>query len=301
MNNQSKINDNVYDLFLGCVIPARFPYIEYSSRKVFEALKIELRDVEGYSCCPDPTGIELIDKISWLLLGARNLCLSKENKNGILSFCSGCVETLKSVNYYLNRDENLRKKINEYLIKTNKEYNKVVPVKHFAQLLFENLDKVKSRVLRPLVGFKVAVHYGCHYLSPSEIIQWDDPINPKTIDEIIKVLGAETVEYDLKLQCCGNPVEKSDKELSLKMIEKKLEAIIKSGANCIVVVCPACYQQYDLKQRDLSKIKSKEFNIPVFYLSELVALAFGYKASELGLKFHSVKTDELLNNLGFNE
>jgi heterodisulfide reductase subunit B len=82
----------VYDLFLGCVIPARLPYLEASARKIFEKLDIELKDVDGFSCCPDPTGIELIDHKTWLALGARNLSLCNKN-GGVISFCSGCVET----------------------------------------------------------------------------------------------------------------------------------------------------------------------------------------------------------------
>ena len=129
----------------------------------------------------------------------------------------------------------------------NKTYDGKVEVKHFAQVLYENLDKVKSNVEKPLNGFKVAVHYGCHYLRPSEIIKWDDPFEPITLDEIVKSLGAESVDYDLKMECCGNPVEKSDKDLALQMIDNKFKAIQKSRANCIVVVCPACYQQYEFK------------------------------------------------------
>ena len=98
-----------YDIFLGCVIPARLPFLEASSRKVFETLGIKLNDVDGFSCCPDPTGIELIDHKTWLTLGARNLSLSKNGNGGIISFCSGCVETLKGVNYSLNRDPYWRK------------------------------------------------------------------------------------------------------------------------------------------------------------------------------------------------
>ena len=159
----------VFDLFLGCVIPARLPYLEVSSRKIFEKLGIELRDVDGFSCCPDPTGIEQIDHKTWLTLGARNLSLSNSN-GGIISFCSGCVETLKGVNYSLNKDDEIKKEVNDYLSKVGKAYDGKVEVKHFAQVLYENLDKVKDNVEKPLEGFKVAIHYGCHYLRPSEII-----------------------------------------------------------------------------------------------------------------------------------
>ncbi|MFX1409483.1 MAG: CoB--CoM heterodisulfide reductase iron-sulfur subunit B family protein [Promethearchaeota archaeon] len=287
-----------YDLFLGCVIPARLPFLEASSRKVFEKLGIKLNDVEGFSCCPDPTGIEQIDHTTWLALGARNLSLCKNN-GGVISFCSGCVETLKGINYFINKDLGTKKVVNRYLQKVGKIYEGETSVKHFAEVLYENLEKVKENVEKPLEGFKVAVHYGCHYLRPSEIIDWDDPFEPITIDEIVEAIGAESVEYELKMECCGNPVEKSDKDLSLLMIDNKLKAIQTAGANCVVVVCPACYQQYEFNQRELNKRNNTEYNIPIFYLSELIALAFGYSFEEIGLNFHRIKPNELFENVHF--
>jgi heterodisulfide reductase subunit B len=289
----------VYDLFLGCVIPARLPYLEASARKIFEKLGIELKDVDGFSCCPDPTGIELIDHKTWLALGARNLSLCNKN-GGVISFCSGCVETLKGVNYFINKDLSVKKEVNKYLQKIGKIYEGKTKVRHFAEVLYENIEKVKENVEKPLEGFKVAVHYGCHYLRPSEIIQWDDPFEPITVDAIVEALGAESVDYDLKLECCGNPVEKSDKDLSLLMIDSKLNAIQKSGANCVVVVCPACYQQFEFNQRELNKMNNTNYDIPIFYLSEVVALAFGYKPEELGLNFHRIRPNALFESVGFN-
>jgi len=149
-------------------------------------------------------------------------------------------------------------------------------------------------VEHPLTGFKVAVHYGCHYLRPSEIINWDDPFEPTTIDEIVRAIGADSIDYELKMECCGNPLDKSDKEISLQMIDNKFKSIQESGANCVSLVCPACFQQFDFNQRELSKGKENGYNFPVFYLSELVALAFGFKPEELGLNFHRVRPTELL-------
>lgn len=166
-----------YDLFLGCVIPARLPFLEASARKVFQKLGIELKDLEGFSCCPDPTGIELIDHETWLALGARNLSLSNNN-GGVMSLCSGCVETLKGVNYSINNSTETKEEVNKVLQSVGKSYSGKVNVKHFAEVLYENLDIVKENIVKPLEGFKIAAHYGCHYLRPSEIIQWDDPFDP---------------------------------------------------------------------------------------------------------------------------
>ena len=287
-----------YDLFLGCVIPARLPFLEASARKVFQKLGIELKDLDGFSCCPDPTGIELIDHETWLALGARNLSLSNNN-GGVMSLCSGCVETLKGVNYSINNSTETKEEVNKVLQSVGKSYGGKVNVKHFAEVLYENLDIVKENIVKPLEGFKIAAHYGCHYLRPSEIIQWDDPFDPISIDEIIEALGAESINYNLKLECCGNPVEKSDEDLSLQMIHNKLNAISAVGANSVALVCPACFQQFDFKQRSLNKEENNDYNLPIFYLSELVALAFGFDPDTLGFKYHRMRPDELFEEIGF--
>ena len=126
---------------------AAFPYMENFSgyKEIFEKLGIELHDVDGFSCCPDPTGIEQIDHNTWLALGARNLSLCNNN-GGVISFCSGCVETLKGVNYYINKDLNVKKEVNKYLQKIGKEYEGKTEVKHFAQVLYENIEKVKEKI-----------------------------------------------------------------------------------------------------------------------------------------------------------
>jgi len=290
-----------YKYFFGCVIPGRLPYLEASARKIFNKLGINVSDQTQYSCCPDPTGVAALDHKSWLALGARNLSLYENDNSDVLSLCSGCTETLKTVQHILNNDPEEKKEINSILNKIGKKYQGNINIKHFAQVLFENLNLIKENIIKPLKDLKVACHPGCHYLRPSEIIQWDDPFEPTTLDVIVEALGAEPVDYELKKDCCGNPLEKSDKELSQKLLLNKLESIKKSGADCIVCVCPACYQQFDFNQRELNKNLNTDFNFPVFYLTELIALALGIKGEEIGLKFHRVRVNNLLQKINILE
>ncbi len=283
--------------FLGCVIPGRLPYLEASARKTFEKLGIEISDQAKCSCCPDPTGIGLLDHQSWLALGARNLCLYEESKSNIISLCSGCTESLKSVKYLLDKDEKVKKEINDKLKSIGKNYKGTIDVKHFAEILFENIDSIKKKVKKPLKDLKIAGHPGCHYLRPSEIIQWDDPLNPTTLDQLIEAIGADPVDYSLKNDCCGNPVEKSDKAVSYAMLQNKLKSMKENGADCIACVCPACYQQFEFNQREVNKKFDTDYNFPVFYITELIALALGLNTEELGFKFHRIKVNELLQKI----
>ena len=285
--------------FLGCVIPARFPFIEASARKMFDRLGIQISDIDGASCCPDPTGIEALDRDSWLVLGTRNISLYEQDGSNIISMCNGCTETLKWVQHELNEDESKKREINNILKKIGKEYKGTAKIKHFAQVLHENLDLVKEKVVKPLEGFRVAVHYGCHYMRPSSIMQWDDPFEPHTLDEIVIALGAESLDYNLKVECCGNPIGKTDEKLSYAMLKEKLDNINQTEANCILVVCPACYQQFDFGQKIVNREYGTDFNFPVFYLSELIGLSLDFNYDEMGLKFHRNSVKPILTSNGF--
>jgi heterodisulfide reductase subunit B len=289
-----------FNLFLGCVIQARLPFIEKSSRKVFEKLGVDLITMENTSCCPDPTGIPAVDHETWVSLGARNLSLAEKGNSEILSFCSGCVETLKMVNHILE-DPHKLEEVNHRLEKVGRKYNGNVTIKHGGQLLYEQLEDVKQAITKPLTGLKVAIHYGCHYLRPAEIIQWDDPFEPHTLDTLVTALGAESIQYSAKMECCGYPLFKTDEDLSLQILHAKLQSLQDEGANCIMVVCPSCYIQFEFQQRAVNKKFGTDFNFPVFYFTELVAIAFGFSPDELGFKFHRIKPKKLLDSLSQTE
>ena len=286
-----------YNYFLGCVIPGRLPFLEASARKTFDRIGVKVGDQAKCSCCPDPTGVAQLDHESFLVLGARNLCLFEESNNDVLSLCSGCTETLKTVKFILDKDKEKKKEINSKLKLVGKNYKGDVEIKHFAQVLYENLDKIKIKVKKPLKDLKVGGHPGCHYLRPSEIMNWDDPLNPETLDKLIEVIGADPIDYSLKNDCCGNPLEKTDKDISLHMLESKLQSMKEAGIDCIAVVCPACYQQFDFNQREINKKKNTDFNFPVFYITELIAVALGIDTKELGLNFHRIKVNDILQKI----
>jgi heterodisulfide reductase subunit B len=283
-----------YNFFLGCVIPGRLPFLETSARKTFEKIGMKVGDQAKCSCCPDPTGVAQMDHETFLALGARNLCLYEESNNDILSLCSGCTESLKTVKHILDNDNHMKKEINLKLKAIGKSYKGSSDVKHFAEVLYENIEKIKQMVKIPLKDLKIAGHPGCHYLRPSEIINWDDPLNPKTLDVLIEAIGADPIDYEMKNECCGNPLEKSDKDISLSMLESKLKSMKESGADCIACVCPACYQQFDFNQREINKIHNTDYNFPVFYITELIALALGLDKEKLGLNFHRIKVNQVL-------
>jgi len=226
------------------------------------------------------------------LIATRNLSIAEEKGNNLVTLCNGCFETLNSANFYLKNSEERRKDITLKLKKIGREYNGSIEVKHFVQVLYEEIgpEKLKEHIKRPLNGLKLAVHTGCHLTRPSEIANFDDPKNPIKLEELVRALGAEVIEYKGKTLCCGLPIYATDKELSLSLAKDKLELI--READGIVVVCPSCFQQFETAQTGETE------KIPIFYYFELLALALGEEPENLGFETHRVKVDHLIQKLG---
>ena len=286
-----------YKMFEGCTIGNRIPFIEAASRKVFDKIGVQTSQAP-FSCCPDPTGMKSFDNDAWLTIGARNVCLAEAEGKDIISLCNGCANTLRGVCTQLKHDSNKKAKVNSELAKIGKEFKGSIDVKHFVDVIKTNLDGVKGAITKQLTGLKVACHPGCHYMRPVEWMESDDPMRPKNLAEIVAVTGATVVDYDELALCCGSAVTNAYPEHGAEVLKKKMDSIKKSGADVIVANCPACFQQFDTQQRDLSKKYETDYNIPVLYLTELLALAMGISGDDIGLKFHRVRLKEILEKLG---
>lgn len=289
-----------YALFVGCVIANRFPYIESAARKVFEKMGAQLVDIPEFACCPDPVGIQNVKQITWMATAAYNLCIAEEKGLDVLTFCNGCFESLKTAYVELGHDQKKKDEVNQILAKVGKEYKGTSKVKFFLDYMYTDVgpEKIAEMVEKPLDSLKVATFYGCHYGRPNYILDFDDPLRPTSMDKIVEALGAQSVEYLKKYQCCGSAISGVDEEGQLNLLESKLKQIQRVGADVLSVICPACYMQFDGNQRKVNTKFGTEYNIPVLYLAELVAIAMGIDNKSLGFKFHTIKAKELLAKIG---
>ncbi len=284
--------------FPGCVISYRLPFIEVSVRKVLESLEISYSNDSRFSCCPDPNGIKNSNKLLYYLTAARNLALAESKNQDLITPCNGCYTTLKKTRCEIEEDHHFRRKLNNYLNKIDLEVQGTSQVYHFVEFFFKfSREAIKNNLKFPLTGLRVAVHYGCHFLRPSNKLQLDDPLKPTLFDDLIRDLGAEGIEYDLKMECCGGSLERAGKpSLALEMIKAKLSSINKTDVDCIVVCCPQCYIQFDHQQRELKK-QGFQFDIPVLYYSELLCIALGIDIQEIIRKYHRTNVNSLFEKI----
>ncbi len=287
-----------YALFLGCTIPARQPNYELSARKALSKLGIELVDLPNMTCCCPPP-IQSIDLETSLAVATYNICLAEEANLEIVTLCSGCFESLAMANSMLKDDEQLKAKINRILSAAGKEFVGSKEVKHFLQVLVDDvgLERLKASVTKPLSNLKVAPFYGCHALRPSELLRLDDPERPNILENLIEALGASTVEYRNKLKCCGGLLRGYSDDLALELASEKLANTTKAGADCIATLCPFCFIALDMGQLQIKHKLNKVYDMPIIHYSELLSLALGVDPKELALESHKIKADKVLSKI----
>jgi heterodisulfide reductase subunit B len=284
-----------YALFLGCTIPARSRNYELSARKVAEKAGIELVDVDRFICCGFP--VKNADLKAGLVLGAYNLAIAQQQGLDLCALCSSCTSALTEVSHHLSEDDKARAEVNESLSRVGLQYEGGVKVRHLARVLYEEVgkDALKDLCTRSLEGLRVASHYGCHYMKPSEIYDnFENLEDPYTLDQLIALTGAKTVDYANKIRCCGGPVLAVDEKTSLSVAKQKLDDIRDAGANVINLVCPFCSVMYDSNQKGIESEFETTYDLPVLYLTQILGLAMGFDRKELGLNLNVVKTKELL-------
>ena len=279
-----------YGFFLGCIMPLRYPGIESSTREVMDALGVELVDMQGASCCPAPGVMRSFDQTYWMSVAARNLVIAQKMGVDVLTICNGCFDTLFEVAHKLNHDPEMRKKVNKILKEAGvDEYQGNVNVRHFVELLYKDVgvEAVRAKA-KSGKGMKAAVHYGCHFLKPSNIKKIDDAERPHIFDDIVEAAGVTSVPFKDKGTCCGagGGVRARTPDVALKMTKENLTNMKAAGAEVIVDCCPFCHLQYDAGQAQL-----KEFGIPVLHLSQLLGMAFGLDKAKLGLEVHQTKVN----------
>jgi len=290
-----------YCLFLGCSTPVRCVNYEVSARNVLKKLDIKLMDMADFSCCGYP--VKQVDKLMYTALGAKNLALAEREGKDIITFCPSCSATLQKTNILLQEDAEYREKVNEVLKDVDMEFKGTRTAKHISTVLYSDLglDRIKEMVTRPLSGLRIAPHYSCHSLKPSTLPGFNDhPTHPFIMDRLIEVTGADNVDYENKLQCCGAALLFIEEQTPMNMTGEKLRNIKAAGANGLTVDCPFCDIMYDEYQPSIGRQAGIDLELPVFFITQLLGLSFGMDSKkELLLNKNQVKTKKLLAEIGF--
>ncbi|HUV79339.1 MAG TPA: CoB--CoM heterodisulfide reductase subunit B [Candidatus Bathyarchaeia archaeon] len=287
-----------YAFFPGCITPNRYPGIEAATKKIFNVFGIETKEMEGASCCPAPGVFGSFDMYTWLPIAARNLAIAEEMGLEIYVTCNGCYGSLQEADHLLKENPKLKEKVNVILSKAGREYKGTTEVHHAIVLLRDviGLDRLKEKVTKPMKDVNVAIHYGCHFLKPSEVRGHGSSETPYYLEDIVKATGAKEVLYKDKLMCCGagGGVRTADTPTALEWARQKLVSMIEAGADCVIHPCAFCHLQLDRGQYEMNEAFGTSFDLPVLHAMQFTALAMGFSEKELALDQQTTKMPEKL-------
>ena len=262
-----------YSYFPGCTLKNKAQDLDKYARASAEVLGFTLQEISDWQCCGGeyPLGTnEVAPKLSSI----RALAASRDANQELVTLCSACYNVLKQVNHDMQTDEDTISKVNNYLAQDEIEYHGETKVIHYLEILRDVVgwDNVKKAVKNPFTGKKIGAYYGCLLLRPGKVLQFDDPENPKILEDFIKAIGGTPVIYAQRNECCGAYTIFEDESIPQKRAKKILENAEDMGADFLVTSCPLC--RYNL-------IKNKgNSTLDVIYFTELLAQALGLKEAE---------------------
>lgn len=289
-----------FAFYPGCTVQADQIGYEASVRNTMPKLGVELIDVEGASCCGYPS-FSSVNEAAWYYSSARNMALAERMGLPMLILCNGCHLSFTETKHFLANNPSMKAKINEKLSIEGLTYFGDVELIHVFDLFYNKLgeEKIKQAVTKPLTGLKFGAHPGCHAIRPNKLIRPDDSENPIKLDELIQWLGAETMDYPGKIDCCGSSLAPASGKTVMEIAGDKLRMVKALGLDGLVTTCPFCFKVFDNRQRAIqSTFGGVSVEVPVFYYTQLLGLAMGVGPDFLGLDFNQSPVDSVLARIG---
>jgi heterodisulfide reductase subunit B len=284
----------------GCTLKTTAKNFETSAIATAQALGIELLEIPRWNCCGTVFSLADDDLIHHVA-SVRNFIRVQEmndyglvkNENRLVTLCAMCFNTLKSTNLRMQNNAEDLGKINDLMYR-EEDYQGKVEVLHFLELLKSiGFDKIQARVKKPLKGLKVAPYYGCMILRPQEV-GIDDPEDPTIQKDLLESLSAESIETPYKRVCCGSYQTVKEKNIVAELAYDILTHAQKEGAEALATVCPLCAFNLDNRQKEVKALHPDFQEIPIFYVTQLMAIAFGLDKESYGLDQNYVDPRPLL-------
>lgn len=280
-----------YAYFPGCSLHSTAKEYDCSTKAVCKQIGVELEEIPEWNCCGASSAHSMSHMLS-LALPARNLGLAEKMGLDVVVPCAACYNRMRSTEQELRSDGKHRAQINKML---TAPFNGGVTVKTLPEVIGtpELAEVIAEKVKKPLSSLKAACYYGCLLVRPPKVMGFDDAEAPRSLDNIVSAIGIETVEWPYKTECCGASFALTKPSIVVKLTHDILSYAKKAGANCIVCACPLCQANLDTRQKDVEAKYGEKMDIPIFYFTELMALAMDLPIEDC-LKRHLVETDAVL-------
>lgn len=285
-----------YAYYPGCSLDGTSKEYNTSAKAVCKALGMDLREVDDWNCCGGSSA-HMTNRWLGLALPARNLRqVAGMGLDRVTVPCSACYGRLRETEHELKDEHTWRRMAEEVGIKVEGK----VAVEHLLETLSAPamLDTVRPLVKKPLAGLKVACYYGCLITRPPKVVAFDSVENPRRMDDLMALMGAETVPWPFKTECCGAVMMVSRTEIVLSLGRKLLSMARDMGADAIVAACPLCQANLDMREGQIKNKYGDDFRMPVYFFTELMGLAMGFTPQQMMMDKHLVDAVGLLKRKG---
>jgi heterodisulfide reductase subunit B len=277
----------------GCSLHSTAAEYDHTVRAVAQALDLELVEPPGWVCCGS-TPAHSTDHILATVLPMRTLATVEQmGLDTVTAPCSACFARMKTAAHTVAHDADMAAEVQEQL---GYAYRGTVAVQHLVDTLVDRagLENIEARVELPLQGLKIACYYGCLVTRPPKITQAEHAEYPMKMDYLMRALGAETVDWSYKTDCCGGALTLTQTPLALEMTGKILQDAHGCGADAVVTVCTLCHMNLDARQAQIDV----DFQMPTLYATQLMTLAFGMGSKTSALYKNLVDPRPLLRDKG---
>jgi heterodisulfide reductase subunit B2 len=269
-----------YAYYPGCSAESTARDMNQSTLAVARALKLELVEPAGWTCCGATAGHQT-DPLLAVALPAVNLAKVQDLKLDMVVNCAACYNRLKVANHEIAHRPKVRREVHQAL---ERDYDGSVKVRHLIEVLLQDvgLQALTRQFQRSLQGLKVVCYYGCLLVRPPGIMKFDDPENPTSLDRLVTAMGGQSLDWPCKVECCGGGLSVPRTDVVIELGDSILETARGAGAECIAVSCPMCQVNLDLRQQDINRRLGKNHQMPVVYITQLLGLCLGFGPDELG-------------------
>ena len=266
--------------------------LEGSSREYAESLRaiaphlgLDLEELEGWNCCGSSSAHQL-DHMVALTLPARILAQAeRQNINQMVVPCAACYNRLAAAKKELAANALTRDKIAEQL---HMPLTGATDVQNILEILNKALTPAVQKSFPASFPHKVVCYYGCLLVRPASIVHSDRVEDPMQMDDLMKRIGATPLEWGMKTECCGASFSITRTDIVGRLCSSIIEDAVLRGAEAIIVACPMCHSNLDMRRKEIERVSGKRFPIPVIYITQAIGLALGMDKKSLGLHRHFV-------------
>jgi heterodisulfide reductase subunit B len=292
-----------YLYYPGCSMESNAKAYQESLTSISKPLELVLSEIADWNCCgaTEYVGISLTP--AYALIG-RNLALAEQQSNGtktVVAPCSACYLNLAKADYYMRERPLLEKNVNTALSAGNLHYNPgSLEIRHLLDVLMNDigLEEIERHVVRPLSGLRVAPYLGCMVPRPDYEHRWSDPEHPIELDQLLKVLGAEVIDFPLKTHCCGGHMTQISPNTAFELIRRLISSADQYHADLMVTLCPMCQMNLDAYQTETNRHFGTNYHMPIMFFTQLIGLAFGMDPKDLGVGLELTDASAALNKIG---